>query len=113
MMNNPFDVLEARLANIESLLLDLKHTPKPVEELPDRITIDEVCRITGLRKPTIYKMTSTGEIPCFRIGKAKLIFSRAELKKWMEARTIRKQSLEQIATKQLQTAAIQKAKRKG
>jgi len=113
MMNNPFDLLEARLSNIERLLLDLKHAPKPVEELPDRIIIDEVCNITGLRKPTIYKMTSTGEIPCFRIGQGRLVFSRSELKKLMEARTIRKQSLEQIATNQLQTAAIQKAKRKG
>ena len=112
-MNNPFETIDARLSNIENLLLDLKHAPKPTEDLPDRITIDEVCKITGLRKPTIYKMTSTGEIPCFRIGQGRLVFSRSELKKWMDTRIVRKQSLEEITTKHLQTAAIKKGNRKG
>ena len=31
-MNNPFEVIDARLSNIESLLLDLKHTPPTNEQ---------------------------------------------------------------------------------
>jgi hypothetical protein len=27
-MNNPFEIIEARLTNIENLLLDIKHAPK-------------------------------------------------------------------------------------
>ena len=34
-MNNPFEVIEARLNNIETLLLDLKHTPKEQSEQPE------------------------------------------------------------------------------
>jgi len=37
-MNNPFEVIDARLSNIESLLLDIKHNPKP-PELPDRLSV--------------------------------------------------------------------------
>jgi hypothetical protein len=37
-MNNPFEIIDARLSNIENLLLDLKHSsndhlPTEVEEL--------------------------------------------------------------------------------
>jgi hypothetical protein len=30
-MNNPFEVIEARLSSIENLILDLKHKPQTVE----------------------------------------------------------------------------------
>jgi hypothetical protein len=30
-MNNPFEVIEARLSSIENLILDLKHQPKQVK----------------------------------------------------------------------------------
>jgi len=32
-MNNPFETIDARLTNIECLLLDLKHTQTPLQDL--------------------------------------------------------------------------------
>ena len=38
-MNNPFEVIEARLSSIENLILDLKHSPLRVEptEHPEQL----------------------------------------------------------------------------
>lgn len=107
-MNNPFEIIDARLANIESLLLDIKHNPKP-PELPDRMDLDELCKYFGLSKPFVYKETSTGAkgMPCERFGN-RLVFSRKKIKAWMAERTISKQSPAEIATKGLQAAAKKK-----
>lgn len=111
-MTNPFEILEARLSKIESLLLDLKRAPKAPEDLPDRISLNEACKVTGLRKSTIYKLTSSGGIPCFRIGERKLLFSRKELQEWLIEKTVRKQSNSEIATSSLQAAARKKLRSK-
>ena len=86
-MTNPFEVIEARLSNIENLLLDIKHPTKAPEPLPDRITLQDACELTGQSKGQIYKMTMLGTIPCSHFGK-RLIFSRKALTEWMEEKTI-------------------------
>jgi predicted DNA-binding transcriptional regulator AlpA len=108
-MQNPFEVIEARLSNIENLLLDIKHAPKSVEDLPDDINLDEVCKLTGRRKPWVYKETSreNSDFPCKRLGN-RLRFSRKEVLMWMESHTISKQSPSEIASKQLQVSARKK-----
>ena len=89
-MNNPFEILDARLSNIENLLLDIKHAPKetPTQSEYDRIDkIDEACKITGFSKSKIYKLTSQKEIP-FKLRGNRLVFSRKELLAWLESKTI-------------------------
>jgi len=106
-MNNPFEVIDARLSNIESLLLDIKHNPKP-PELPDRMSLDDICNEFGFTKPFIYKETSvqgTKNMPCKRFGN-RLVFSRKEIMQWMTERTVKKQL--PIVTKQLQASAKKK-----
>ena len=109
-MNNPFEVIDARLTNIECLLLDIKHNPKP-PELPDRMDLDELCSYFGLSKPFIYKETSSGAkgMPCERFGN-RLVFSRKKIKDWMAAQTVSKPSIKELAAKNLQAAAIKKLK---
>lgn len=105
-MNNPFDVIEARLSNIENLLLDIKHNPK-MPELPDRMSLEDICNDFQFTKPFIYKETSHGTMPCSRFGN-RLVFSRKEVIQWMTSRTVRKQSPTEIAAKHLQRAAKKK-----
>lgn len=86
-MNNPFEVIEARLSNIETLILDLKHQPKEVEPTaaPDQLlTVDEVSELLHLSKPTIYSKHSKGELPgvCKR-GK-RLYFQRDIIISWIK-----------------------------
>jgi hypothetical protein len=55
-MNNPFETIDARLSNIENLLLDLKHSsnghfPTEVEEL---LTVKQAADFLSLSVQTIY-----------------------------------------------------------
>lgn len=63
-----------------------------VIELPDRCTFKEALEITGLSKSSLYKKTMDKSIPFKSFGK-RLIFSRTELKDWMEANTLSKQGI--------------------
>lgn len=73
----------------------------------DLIGIDEACEITGWLKPTIYKKSFLGEIPCSRMGK-RLVFSRKELTIWIQSQTIRKQSPEESAINHLKKEATKR-----
>ena len=77
-MNNPFDVIEARLGNIETLLLDLKHRTKE-QHIPsdqDRwMDLPELCNYHP-DKPsnlTVYRWVNAGLIPVHK-GAKKLFF---------------------------------------
>lgn len=83
------------------------HPEQPAQN--DLIGIEEACELTGWLKPTIYKKSFEGVIPCSRMGK-RLVFSRKELTSWMQSQTIRKSSPAEIATVHLQKEAN---KRKG
>lgn len=87
-MTNPFEVLEARLSNIESLLLDLKHpTPsqKPPEPEDDLMTVEEAAQFLDLSVATIYTKTSKGELSFMKMKRGKRIyFSRKELIAYLE-----------------------------
>lgn len=90
-MQNPFETITARLSNIESILIDLKHKNTTPPPKPDRCTFDEALEITRLSKSKLYKLTSSGEIPHKRYGN-RLIFSRKELTEWVEEQTVEKSS---------------------
>lgn len=80
-MNNPFEVIEARLNNIETLLLDLKHPPKEHGEVPDTdefLTVIGAANFLSLSVPTIYGLISKGELPVMKRSK-RCYFSKVEL----------------------------------
>jgi excisionase family DNA binding protein len=86
-MHNPFEVLEARLSNIESLILDLKHQPKSVgsTDPPEQLlTIQEAAKLLNLTVPTMYSKVSKGELPVMKRSK-RLYFSRTELLEYLKA----------------------------
>ncbi len=80
MVQNEVSVLEymqkqdERLNNIENLLSLSKKV----------LNIDEVSKLTGLSKSTIYKFTHFGSIPFYKQAKH-LYFDREEIENWLKA----------------------------
>jgi excisionase family DNA binding protein len=82
-MNNPFETLEARLSNIENLLLDLKHKPTepgegPNTEKDELLTVQDAAKFLSLSVPTIYGLISKNELPVMKRSK-RCYFSKVEL----------------------------------
>lgn len=82
-MNNPFEIIDARLSNIETLLLDIKHTPREQNERKDTGGIEVAIDETGLTSHSIYRLVSERKIPHSKKG-GRLYFSRKALQKWIE-----------------------------
>ncbi len=68
-----FERFDERLRNIESLLLSQKSV----------LNFDEVAVYTGLSKSYLYKLTSTGGIPCFKPQGKHIYFSKQEIDDWL------------------------------
>lgn len=80
-MNNPFDLIEVRLNNIETLLLDLQHTPREQGEQPETdelFTVQDTAKFLSLSVPTVYSLISKGELPVMKRSK-RCYFSKVEL----------------------------------
>ena len=65
--------IDNRLKHIESLLLSQKTV----------LNFDEVATYTGLSKSYLYKLTSTGGIPCFKPQGKHIYFSKQEIDHWL------------------------------
>ena len=95
-MTNPFEILEARLSNIENLLLDLKHNSKdpiPQQDIEELLTVKQAAELLKLSVPTIYGYVQRAEIPVSKRGK-RLYFSKQELLDWVKEG--RKRTLSEI-----------------
>lgn len=57
------------------------------------LCLDEAAHFIGISKSHIYKLSSTGGIPCYKRGKH-LLFKREELEQWMLSN--RKATVEEI-----------------
>jgi len=65
--------IDERLRNIETLLLSQKTV----------LNFDEVAAYTGLSKSHLYKLTSTGGIPCYKPTGKKIYFDKTEIDEWL------------------------------
>lgn len=86
-MNNPFEIIEARLSNIESLLLNLKHSfleQKPESVSESLLTVKQTAELLSLSVPTIYTLISKGEIPVMKRSK-RCYFSKSEILEYLKA----------------------------
>jgi excisionase family DNA binding protein len=110
MSTNPFEVIEARLSNIENLLLDIKHPIRVLEPLPDRIELDEACKLTNQSKGQMYKLTMLNKIPHQKFGK-RLVFSRKALTEWLEEKTVSPSSPSDIMDDRLAKSAKKQLKK--
>ena len=85
-MYNPFEGIESRLSNIETLLLDLKHSPKaPSDETDQWFDLTELCEYHPDKpsKATVYGWVNAGIIPVHKSAK-KLRFLKRERDAWLK-----------------------------
>jgi len=84
-MENPFNTIEERLRNIESLLIQIKHNPADPPETDKLLTVDGAAEFLSLSKPTIYRKISERSIPFHKIGGRNYFISN-ELIKFIKER---------------------------
>ena len=72
--------LEERLRSIEVLL--------PISKVV--LNIEEISKLTGLSKSTIYKLTCTARIPHYKQSKH-LFFDREEVEAWLKSNPVKTQ----------------------
>ncbi|MBK8486099.1 MAG: helix-turn-helix domain-containing protein [Saprospiraceae bacterium] len=86
-MNNPFEVIEAKLENIETLLLELKHNKGNIfqKENDHWLDLKELCQFLPDKpsKATVYSWIHNRTIP-FHKGTKKLRFLQSEIDAWMK-----------------------------
>ncbi len=87
-MKNPFEIIEVRLHNIETLLLAINHETKGQDELLEKslkfLSVKQAANFLNLSVPTIYSKCSKGEIPYMKKGK-RLYFSQTELTNYLKS----------------------------
>jgi predicted DNA-binding transcriptional regulator AlpA len=98
-MNNPFDIFDERLINIERMLLDLKNpaTPRPDSE-EEIMDISKISKLTGYKESYLHKMVHLREIPFHKPNNGRLVFLRSEILEWIKAgrRATRKEIAEAV-----------------
>jgi len=86
-MTNPFETIDARLSNIENLLLDLKHTSKDTGNQPEAdqlLNITQAAEFLNLSVATLYTKVHKTELPvCKRSHR--LYFSKQDLMEYIKA----------------------------
>ena len=87
-MENPYELLEQRIAGIENLLLTMLNRideiKKPTEE--EYGDINDCVRWIKRSKSTIYTLVSGKKIPHIKNGK-RLLFNKEEIFEWLNAGT--------------------------
>jgi len=71
-MKNPFEAIDVRLSNIETLLLDIKHKPKEKEK-PENYTVKEASQLLKVSEQSVHNYIKKGFIPAQKLGRILLI----------------------------------------
>jgi hypothetical protein len=68
-MSNPFEVLEKRLENIESLLVDIKHPPIQ-KTIDGEVLMDEAeaCAFLKTNSVTLWRWVKAGKIKVYKFS---------------------------------------------
>jgi excisionase family DNA binding protein len=70
------------MAELEKLREQLNRIEEKLTAQKSVLNLDEAATYLGISKSHLYKLTSTGGIPCYSPGGKKLYFNRAELERW-------------------------------
>lgn len=87
-MNNPFEVIEARLSSIENLLLDLKHQPRQVDSSVnpnERLTRKQVSQQYNICTGTIHNLMKRGALAYEKVGR-KTLFRRQDVEQYFKSK---------------------------
>jgi excisionase family DNA binding protein len=88
--------IDQRLGNIENLLLSQKTV----------LSFDEMAIYSGLSRSYLYKLTSSGGVPCYKPNGKQIYFSKPEVDQWLLQN--RKATNYEIATQANTHLAIKK-----
>ena len=80
-MMNPFQALEDRLSNIESLLLDIKHKPEKTENKLH--SVKSLSLFSGVSELTVRNWIKEGKIQAKKIGR-RLFIEQTQFAKGLE-----------------------------
>nr|WP_315190069.1 helix-turn-helix domain-containing protein [uncultured Flavobacterium sp.] len=80
-MSNPFEILEARLSNIESLLLDIKH---PIQKTENKLySVKDLAKYAGVTELSIRNWILDGKIEAKKIG-GRIFIDKVQFEKGLE-----------------------------
>lgn len=85
--NEDVMLVQTRLSELRTMFEDvIRQSSLTQPSLPEMIDIDEVCRITGYKKSTIYKLKHERKISCYepQHGGRRNFFKRSEVYAWMQ-----------------------------
>ena len=77
MSANPFETINERLSNIESLLLELKHKPE-AEEKSENLTVKETAEVLKVSEQSVHNYIKRGFISAQKVGRI-LLIKRSDL----------------------------------
>ena len=84
-MENPFEIIIEKLNSIKKLLLEITNRSTPGDysnNSGDLMTLKNVMEYLSISSSTIYKLSSTMEIPHIKRGN-RLYFQKEEINKWL------------------------------
>lgn len=85
-IQNPYDIIDARLQDIEDTLQKLVSKPEP--ELPPAekyLTVEQLCELLNVSRVTLWNWEKSGILKSFRIGNLKR-FKLSEIEALAEKR---------------------------
>lgn len=84
MQENPFEILDKRLENIEMMLLNLKHQEPPQQLKSDEnFSIPELASYLKVTKATIHSYKNRKVFPYYQTGRT-VFFKKSEVDKALE-----------------------------
>lgn len=103
-MENPFEIINQRLARIETLLQNLSSNignKNSIGTYPEILDVKELAKYLNVSSSYIYKMTSSNQIPHSKKGK-RLYFDKEKVTNWVLENTIMTQEeMQEVATNYL------------
>lgn len=80
------ELLDDKVARLEDMIERciniLQSIPTEQQKKDEVLTLQDAEQVTGYNKGTLYRLTSSREIPHYKIG-GKLRFKRSELEQWL------------------------------
>lgn len=103
--SNPFEAIDARLNDIERLLIDIKHRPEGVDADGDFLTVTQAANFLSVSVGTVYNMIYRNELPVMKRSK-RCYFSRKELIDYLKSG--RKKTASELADEAISMIGIKK-----
>ncbi len=75
--------------------------------VPERLTLVEAAQYLGIKKPTMYGLTSARKIPFYKFGRG-IFFYRKELDDWLSSNSHKFRTMDDLASEHLAKMAQRK-----